>query len=111
MNGVKRPGGPSGISAPGQGVRVTNTGLRFSGDGVRPQKGTPQPSTVNTSHPSWGGLPGKAGPDRSNGSDEEKIYAYAQGIRGGVDADPGQPVLDQTINPQRSGKLPTGRKT
>ena len=37
----------------------------------------------------WPGLPGKAGPDRSNGSPTEKVYASAQGICGGTDTDTG----------------------
>lgn len=38
---------------------------------------------------SWPSLPGKAGPERSNGVPEEKVYAFAQGLRGGKDNDPG----------------------
>lgn len=59
------------------------------GRGVFPMKGTPQQSSLNVSSPSWPGLPGKSGPDRANGIPEEKIYASAQGLRGGADADPG----------------------
>lgn len=32
---------------------------------------------------SWPSLPGKTGPDRSAGVPEEKVYAFAQGLRGG----------------------------
>ncbi len=53
------------------------------GQGVKPLKGSPQPSNLNMSVPSWPGLPGKSGPDRSAGVPEVKIYAQANGIRGG----------------------------
>lgn len=102
MNGVKRPGGPSGISAPGQGVRVTNKGLTMPSGGVRPQKGTPQPSTLRMRTAPWPGLPGPAQKDRARSMPEEKIYAFAQGIRGGVDDDPGEPTMDQAINPSKA---------
>lgn len=59
------------------------------GKGVLPKKGEIQKVALNVSSPNWPGLPGKAGPDRSNGVPEEKIYASAQGLRGGADADPG----------------------
>lgn len=49
---------------------------------------------------SWPGLPGKAGPDRSNGVPEEKVYAMAQGLRGGVDNDPGPSTDFQAIKPK-----------
>ena len=35
----------------------------------------------------WPGLPGPKQRDRSRGIKEEKIYATAQGLRGGVDSD------------------------
>jgi hypothetical protein len=104
MNGVKRPGGPSGISAPGQGVRVTNTGLKFPGDGVRPQRPGFAPSqNIPESTASWPGLPGKAGPDRANGINEEKVYVFAQGLRGGADIDTDE---REGVPPVRTGKAP-----
>lgn len=59
------------------------------GKGVLPQTGEIQKVALNVSSPSWPGLPGKSGPDRAAGMPEEKIYASAQGLRGGVDSDPG----------------------
>ena len=44
---------------------------------------------INERKQIWPGLPGKAGPDRSNGSPTEKVYASAQGICGGTDTDTG----------------------
>lgn len=58
-----------------------------SGKGVSPKKAGPQMDGLNMSTASWPGLPGKPGPDRSAGMPEEKIYAVAQGLRGGVDND------------------------
>lgn len=57
------------------------------GKGVMPKRGTPQPSNLPMRTAGYPGLPGKAGPDRSNGVPEEKIYASAQGLRGGKDSD------------------------
>ena len=68
-------------------TQIRNRKEPTTGKGVFPLKGMPQWSHTTTSHPSWPGLPGPSGPDRSNGTPEEKVYAYAQGIRGGVDDD------------------------
>lgn len=58
-----------------------------TGKGVLPQKGQPQKSELNMSGPNWPGLPGKTQRERNRGIPEEKIYASAQGIRGGSDGD------------------------
>lgn len=57
------------------------------GKGVLPKTGGPQKSDLPMRTPNWPGLPGKAGPDRSNGVSEEKIYASTQGLAGGKDDD------------------------
>lgn len=59
------------------------------GKGVMPLQPSKASLSVEESHPSWGGLPGKAGPNRSNGSPEEKTYAFTQGLAGGKDKDGG----------------------
>jgi hypothetical protein len=66
-------------------TQIRNTKEPSSGGGVKPKAAGNQKFTITESHPSWPGLPGKAGPDRSNGTPEEKVYAYAQGIRGATE--------------------------
>lgn len=54
------------------------------GKGVMPQKGEPQKSDLPMRTAGYPGLPGKAqSRDRANGVPEEKIYASAEGLRGG----------------------------
>lgn len=53
------------------------------GVGVKPLKPGPSSFPMRMQTANWPGLPGKAGPDRSGGTPEEKVYAYAQGLRGG----------------------------
>ncbi len=50
------------------------------GQGVKPLKGSPQPSSLNMSLPTWGGLPGKSGPDRSAGVTKKTGYAQNKGL-------------------------------
>ena len=58
------------------------------GKGVEPLKGEPQKSDLKMSVPKWPGLPGKAqSKDRAQGIPEEKVYAQAEGLRGGKDED------------------------
>lgn len=64
--------------------------------GVKPIQSGPRRDTVTIRTAKWPGLPGKAGPDRSNGVPEEKVYPFAQGIRGGSDDDPG-PSKDPSL--------------
>lgn len=53
------------------------------GKGVEPlPSGTPSTSIPERTA-AWPGLLGKAGPDRSAGVPEEKVYAFAEGLRGG----------------------------
>lgn len=62
-----------------------------SGHGVSPKKSGPTPASLPMRTASWPSLPGKSqSKDRANGIPEEKVYAYAQGLRGGVDDDPGE---------------------
>lgn len=60
-----------------------------SGTGVKPLPAGKPDLSMPMRTAAWPGLPGKAGPDRSNGVPEEKVYACAQGLRGGKDNDPG----------------------
>lgn len=73
-----------------------------TGTGVKPlSKGKPTGSySIKESTASWPGLPGKAQKDRSWGVHEEKVYATAKGIRGGVDDDPGE-----SKDPSRGGEF------
>ena len=68
---------------------ISNLKQPQSGKGVSPKKSGPshlEKPTERTA--SWPGLPGKAqSKDRSLGVPEEKIYAAAQGLRGGKDSD------------------------
>ena len=55
---------------------------------------------INERKQIWPGLPGKAGPDRSNGSPTEKVYASAQGIAGGTDTDAASDFPATSKDPQ-----------
>lgn len=64
--------------------------------GQKPLPAGPKDQAIPMRTAKWPGLPGKAGPDRSAGVPEEKVYPYAQGIRGGSDDDPG-PSKDPSL--------------
>lgn len=55
--------------------------------GVKPLPSGNPPVSMPERTAAWPGLPGKAGPDRSAGMPEEKVYAKAVGIAGGKDDD------------------------
>ena len=61
-----------------------------SGQGVKPLPPGKPDLSMPMRTASWPGLPGKSGPNRANGTPEEKIYAYARGLCGGMDNDPGK---------------------
>jgi len=65
---------------------ISNLKQPATGRGVSPKPAGTQAASMPMRTANWGGLPGKAGPDRSNGVPEEKIYACAQGLRGGKEA-------------------------
>lgn len=71
-------------------TQIRNIDQPSSGQGVKPlSPGKPDLSMpMRTAR--WPGLPGEAGPDRSAGAPEEKVYAFAQGLRGGSDEDKGE---------------------
>lgn len=60
-----------------------------SGDGVKPIASGSTQTAMPERTAAWPGLPGKSGPDRSAGVPEEKVYAYAQGLRGGKEVSDG----------------------
>lgn len=70
--------------------QISNLKQPKSGSGVKPVgSGSPDLSMPERTA-SWPGLPGKSGPDRSNGSPEEKVYVFAQGLRGGKEVNDGE---------------------
>lgn len=69
---------------------ISNLKQPSTAKGVSPKKAGSPHDSINTRTAAWPGLPGKAQPrDRSLGVPEEKVYAKAVGLRGGVDADDG----------------------
>lgn len=63
--------------------QVAKTSATYTG----PKRGSDAVPSLNMTGPSWPGLPGKTGPDRTAGYPTEKIYAQAKGLAGGTDSD------------------------
>lgn len=67
---------------------ISNLKQPSSGKGESPKKAGPKHYSMPERTANWPGLPGKAQPkDRSLGYPEEKVYAKAEGLRGGKDVD------------------------